>query len=45
MVEFDYFADIIFHSHGEYQQAETISKLKGVRKQTITFTDFDNVAA
>jgi hypothetical protein len=43
-VEFDDFADVIFYRRGEYQQTETISKLWGLHKQNITFTNYDKVA-
>jgi hypothetical protein len=43
-VEFDDFADVVFYRRGEYQKTETISKFWGLRKQTITFTNYDKVA-
>jgi hypothetical protein len=43
-VEFDDFADVVFYRRGEYQQTETISKFWGLRKQKITFTNYDKVA-
>lgn len=43
-VEFDDFDDVVFYRRGEYQQTETISKFWGLRKQSITFTNYDKVA-
>ena len=43
-VEFEDFADVVFYRRGEYQQTETISKFWGLRKQNITFTNYDKVA-
>jgi len=43
-VEFDDFADVVFYRRGEYQQTETIIKFWGLRKQNITFTNYDKVA-
>lgn len=43
-VEFDDFADVVFYRRGEYQQTETIRKYWGLRKQDITFTNYDKVA-
>lgn len=43
-VEFDDFEDVVFYRRGEYQQTETLSKFWGLRKQTITFTNYDKVA-
>jgi hypothetical protein len=43
-VEFDDFADMVFYRRGEYQQTETISKFWGLKKQTLSFTNYDKVA-
>ena len=43
-VEFEDFSDMVFYRRGESQQTETISKFGGLRKQTITFTNYDKVA-
>jgi hypothetical protein len=43
-VEFEDFADVVFYRRGEYQQTETIVKFWGLRKQKITFTNYDKVA-
>jgi hypothetical protein len=43
-VEFEDFADVVFYRRGEYQQTETISQFWGLRKQNITFTNYDKVA-
>tara|TARA_R110002153_G_scaffold124543_13_gene271056 strand:+ start:2029 stop:3312 length:1284 start_codon:yes stop_codon:yes gene_type:complete len=43
-VEFEDFEDVVFYRRGEYQQTETISKFWGLRKQKITFTNYDKVA-
>lgn len=43
-VEFDDFAEMVFYRRGEYQKTETITKFWGLRKQHITFTNYDKVA-
>lgn len=43
-VEFDDFSDVVFYRRGEYQKTETITKFWGLRKQNITFTNYDKVA-
>lgn len=43
-VEFDDFEEVVFYRRGEYQQTETLSKFWGLRKQIITFTNYDKVA-
>lgn len=43
-VEFDDFAEVVFYRRGEYQKTETLSKLWGLNKQAITFTNYDKVA-
>ncbi len=43
-VEFDDFAEVVFYRRGEYQKTETISKLWGLKKQVISFTNYDKVA-
>lgn len=43
-VEFEDFADVVFYRRGEYQHTETIRKFWGLRKQSITFTNYDKVA-
>lgn len=43
-VEFEDFEDVVFYRRGEYQQSETIIKFWGLRKQKITFTNYDKVA-
>jgi hypothetical protein len=43
-VEFDDFAEMVFYRRGEYQKTETITKLRGLQKQAISFTNYDKVA-
>lgn len=43
-VEFEDFEDVVFYRRGEYQKTETISKFWGLRKQNVTFTNYDKVA-
>jgi hypothetical protein len=43
-VDFEDFADVVFYRRGEYQHTEIISKFWGLRKQNITFTNYDKVA-
>ena len=44
MVEFDDFEQVVFYRRGEYVQQEQLSKLWGLRKQQIEFTNYDRVA-
>jgi hypothetical protein len=43
-VEFEDFAEMVFYRRGEYQKTETIVKFWGLKKEQITFTNYDNVA-
>jgi hypothetical protein len=43
-VEFNDFENVVFYRRGEYQNTQTISKLGGLKKQVITFTNYDKVA-
>jgi hypothetical protein len=43
-VEFDDFAEVVFYRRGEHQRTETVSTFFGLKKQTITFTNYDKVA-
>lgn len=43
-VEFDDFEEVVFYRRGEYQKNETVSTFWGLRKQQITFTNYDKVA-
>ena len=43
-VEFDDFAEVVFYRRGETQKTETISQFFGLKKQVITFTNYDRVA-
>lgn len=43
-VEFDDFEEVVFYRRGEYQKNEIISTFWGLRKQKITFTNYDKVA-
>lgn len=43
-VEFEDFADVVFYRRGEYQKTETIRSLWGLKKQQVTFTNYDKVA-
>lgn len=43
-VEFDDFAEVVFYRRGEYTKSETIRKWWGLKKQSISFTNYDKVA-
>lgn len=43
-VEFDDFEQVVFYRRGESQLTETLNSLWGLRKQTISFTNYDRVA-
>lgn len=43
-VEFEDFAEMVFYRRGEYQKTETIVKFWGLKKEQITFTNYDKVA-
>jgi arsenate reductase-like glutaredoxin family protein len=43
-VEFDDFAEVVFYRRGEYQKTEIVKKWWGLKKQKITFTNYDKVA-
>lgn len=43
-VEFDDFEEMVFYRRGEYQKKEVITQFWGLRKQTISFTNYDKVA-
>lgn len=43
-VEFDDFAEVVFYRRGESQKSETVSSFWGLKKQTISFTNYDRVA-
>jgi hypothetical protein len=43
MVEFDDFEQVVFYRRGEYVQQEQLSKLWGLKKQEIEFTNYDRV--
>jgi hypothetical protein len=43
-VEFDDFAEVVFYRRGEHLQTEVLSKLWGLKKQKVTFTNYDKVA-
>jgi hypothetical protein len=43
-VEFDDFAEVVFYRRGEYQKTETVSSFWGLKKQEVTFTNYDKVA-
>ena len=43
-VEFDDFSEVVFYRRGEHQKTETISKFFGLKKEEITFTNYDKVA-
>ncbi|WJG11256.1 TMEM143 family protein [Aliiglaciecola sp. LCG003] len=43
-VEFEDFAEVVFYRRGEYQKTETLSKFWGLRKQIVSFTNYDKVA-
>ncbi|MEP1383733.1 MAG: TMEM143 family protein [Paraglaciecola sp.] len=43
-VEFNDFSEMVFYRRGEYQKTETIKKWWGLKKDTVTFTNYDKVA-
>ncbi len=43
-VEFDDFEQVVFYRRGESQLTETITSLFGLRKQSLSFTNYDRVA-
>lgn len=43
-VEFDDFSEMVFYRRGEYQKTETIVKYWGLKKELMTFTNYDKVA-
>lgn len=43
-VEFDDFEQVVFYRRGESQVNETVTSLWGLRKQTVSFTNYDRVA-
>lgn len=43
-VEFEDFDQVVFYRRGESQKSETITSFWGLRKQKITFTNYDRVA-
>jgi len=43
-VEFDDFEQVVFYRRGASQISETLTSLFGLRKQTISFTNYDRVA-
>ncbi|MEP0354171.1 TMEM143 family protein [Paraglaciecola sp.] len=43
-VEFDDFSEVVFYRRGEHQKTDTIRKWWGLKKDTITFTNYDKVA-
>lgn len=43
-VEFNDFAEVVFYRRGEYLKTETIVKFWGLKKQQLTFTNYDKVA-
>ncbi|GAA6185544.1 hypothetical protein NBRC116595_27920 [Aliiglaciecola sp. NS0011-25] len=43
-VEFEDFAEVVFYRRGEYQKTETLSKFWGLKKQQVSFTNYDKVA-
>ncbi|MFA3792560.1 TMEM143 family protein [Aliiglaciecola sp. SL4] len=43
-VEFSDFAEVVFYRRGEYQKTETLSKFWGLKKQQVTFTNYDKIA-
>jgi hypothetical protein len=43
-VEFEDFAEMVFYRRGEYQKTETLVKFWGLKKEQITFTNYDKVA-
>ncbi|MDO6694481.1 TMEM143 family protein [Aliiglaciecola sp. 3_MG-2023] len=43
-VEFEDFAEVVFYRRGEYQKTETLRKFWGLKKQQVSFTNYDKVA-
>jgi len=43
-VEFDDFEQVVFYRRGESQRSESLTSLWGLRKQKISFTNYDRVA-
>lgn len=43
-VEFNDFAEVVFYRRGSYQKTEVISSLWGLKKEEISFTNYDKVA-
>jgi len=43
-VEFDDFEQVVFYRRGQSQMTETLTSFFGLRKQTISFTNYDRVA-
>ncbi len=43
-VEFDDFEQVVFYRRGESQKSESLTSLWGLRKQKISFTNYDRVA-
>jgi hypothetical protein len=43
-VEFNDFAEMVFYRRGEYQKTETVVKCWGLKKDKISFTNYDKVA-
>jgi hypothetical protein len=42
-VEFEDFEEVVFYRRGEYEKTETISKFWGLKKQKLTFTNYEKV--
>jgi hypothetical protein len=43
-VDFEYFEEVIFYQRGESTKEETLVKFFGLKKETITFTNYERVA-
>jgi len=43
-VDFNDFEEVVFYRRGAQQKTETIRKFWGLKKQTVTFTNYDKVA-
>lgn len=43
-VDFDDFAEVVFYRRGEYQKTETVNSFWGLKKQEVTFTNYDKIA-
>ncbi len=43
-VEFEDFSKVVFYRRGEHQKTETIVKFWGLKKQKVSFTNYDKVA-